>query len=149
MTTVVEPVFIDSNALVYARVATSPFHAQAVAKLEQLTQNKIPLCISRQSIREFVVTVTRPQQFMNPLPISIVVDDVRKMERELVVVDETAAVTETLLELLARIPCGGKQVHDANIVATMLVNRIPNLLTHNFADFKRFDHLIGIVPLVA
>jgi len=50
--------------------------------------------------------------------------------------------------LLAAIPCGGKQVHDANIVATMLVHGVPNLLTHNAADFKRFSHLIAVLPLV-
>lgn len=40
------------------------------------------------------------------------------------------------------------QVHDANIVATMLAYGIPRLLTHNVDDFKRFAHLIAVLPLV-
>jgi hypothetical protein len=45
-------------------------------------------------------------------------------------------------------PVGGKQVHNANIVATMLAHGIPRLFTHNVADFNRFSTLIEILPLV-
>ena len=42
---------------------------------------------------------------------------------------------------------GGKQTHDANIVATMLAHGETRLLTFNAADFRRFDALIeGGVP---
>ena len=40
----------------------------------------------------------------------------------------------------------GKQVHDANLVATMLAHGIRRLLTFNLADFQRFA---GLVELVA
>ena len=43
----------------------------------------------------------------------------------------------------------GRQIHDANIVATMREYGIPNLLTDNTSDFTRFGHLITVVPLVA
>ena len=42
---------------------------------------------------------------------------------------------------------GGKQVHDANIVATMRVHSVPRLLTHNVRDFARFGAVIEVVPL--
>jgi len=42
---------------------------------------------------------------------------------------------------------GGRQVHDANIVATMQVYGITHLLTHNTDDFARFAHLITVVLL--
>jgi predicted nucleic acid-binding protein len=41
-------------------------------------------------------------------------------------------------------PIGGKQVHDANIVATMLVYGIPCLLTHNAKDFERFGDIVTV-----
>jgi len=47
------------------------------------------------------------------------------------------------------IPLSGKQIHDANIVATMLVHHIPALLTTITEDFKRFSHLITVLPLDA
>ena len=39
---------------------------------------------------------------------------------------------------------GGKQVHDANIVATMLAYGIPCLLAHNTKDFELFNGIIKI-----
>ena len=39
---------------------------------------------------------------------------------------------------------GGKQVHDANIIATMKVYDIPALLTHNTEDFERFREVVRI-----
>lgn len=68
-------------------------------------------------------------------------------ESRFAVADETAAVTRTLCELLAETSTGGKQVHDANIVATMLVYGVPALLTHNVADFKRFAGRIVVEGL--
>ena len=40
----------------------------------------------------------------------------------------------------------GRQVHDANIVATMLAHGENRLLTFNGADFRRFVRLIEVVP---
>ena len=53
-----------------------------------------------------------------------------------------------LLTLCLTIPLGGKQVHDANIVATMQAHGIGKLLTHNTVDFARYQHLITVIPLV-
>ena len=62
---------------------------------------------------------------------------------------ETAAVTARLLQLIKEYPTGGKQIHDANIVATMLVNGIDTLLTQNIDDMKRFENEITLIPLKA
>ena len=52
-----------------------------------------------------------------------------------------------LLDLVRSVPMGGKQVHDANIVATMLAHGVGRLLTLNAADFRRFaDRIELIVP---
>ena len=49
--------------------------------------------------------------------------------------------------ILAAVPCGGKQVYDANIVATMVSGGIRRLLTHNVGDFRRFSPWIDVIPL--
>jgi len=51
------------------------------------------------------------------------------------------------LNLLQQFPTAGRQVHDANIVATMLTAGIDRLLTHNVKDFDRFSTLITVIPL--
>ncbi len=147
-TTVDEPIFVDTNVLVFSRIPSAPLHAVAKAAVDAIFLSGANLWISRQIIREFIATLTRPQKFTPPLPIAQVTAEVLNLERAAIVADETATVTQQLLALLAAIPCGGKQVHDANIVATMLVHGVPNLLTHNVADFKRFGHLINVIPLV-
>jgi hypothetical protein len=50
--------------------------------------------------------------------------------------------------LLAAVTCGGKQIFDANIVATMMTGSIRRVLTHNVGDFRRFSAWIDILPLV-
>ena len=57
-------------------------------------------------------------------------------------------MTDQLLVLLGSILCLGKQVHDANIVATMLAHGVAALLTNNVADFTRFAGHIKVIPLV-
>jgi hypothetical protein len=42
----------------------------------------------------------------------------------------------------------GKQVHDTNIVATMLTHGVNRLLTHNVADFVRFSQEITVIPMI-
>ena len=68
----------------------------------------------------------------------MIVERLRYFEAHFQIADETAAVTEQLRRLITEVPVGGKQVHDANIVATMLAYDIPALLTHNTRDFERF-----------
>jgi predicted nucleic acid-binding protein len=65
------------------------------------------------------------------------------------VAEDNPRITEQLLTLMQQIPLGGKQVHDANIVATMLVHNIPALLTHNTDDFARFAGYVTVIPLMA
>jgi predicted nucleic acid-binding protein len=99
--------------------------------------------ISRQVIREYLVTKTRPQAFEN-LPRATLLEQIEQFTERFEVADDTSAATERLLQLLANYKLGGKQVHDANIVAAMQTYGIPALLTHNTKDFERFGDAIRI-----
>ena len=57
-------------------------------------------------------------------------------------------MTTRLLELLLEVPTRGRRIHDANIVATMLVDGVRRLLTNNPDDFVRFAAFIDVIPLV-
>ncbi|MBI5670665.1 MAG: hypothetical protein HZC41_21950 [Chloroflexi bacterium] len=56
---------------------------------------------------------------------------------------------EKLLELLRAYPTSGKQIHDANIVATMLASGVERLITLNVDDMKHFADGITLIPLTA
>lgn len=91
-----------------------------------------------------VAILTRPQAFTQPLPQDTVIERVRYFEARFQVADDTAAVTARLLELLQDYKIGGKQIHDANIVATLQTYGIRCLLTHNRQDFERFGDRITL-----
>ncbi|MCB1743512.1 MAG: PIN domain-containing protein [Gammaproteobacteria bacterium] len=135
--------FIDTNVLVYANVIESPFHDRVLAALEAAHQANRPLWISRQIIREYLVTMTRPQTFQT-LPRETVLEQVGLFTERFTVADDAPAVTAQLLQLMAAYKLGGKQVHDANVVATMLAYGVSSLLTCNDKDFQRFDDVIAI-----
>ena len=135
--------FIDTNVLVYANVNEAPQHQAALAAIDQAREDGRVLWISRQVLREYLVTLTRPQAFQD-VPLTTVLEQVRLFQDYFEVADDTDAVTDQLMQLMDDILIGGKQVHDANIVATMLAHGIPTLLTHNGKDFERFEAYIKI-----
>jgi predicted nucleic acid-binding protein len=140
-------VFVDTNILVYASVPESPLHLVAINAIQSYEQAGTQLWISRQVLREYLATLTRPQLYTQPIPILRVTAEIRFFQNRFRVSEDTSEVTGRLLSLMEEIPIGGKQVHDANIVATMLVYHIPQMLTHNTGDFSRFSQLINVLPL--
>ncbi len=114
-----------------------------MAAINAAYQANRTIWISRQVIREYLVTMTRPQAFEN-LPKATVLEQIDQFIERFQVADDTAAVTGQLVKLMGDFQIGGKQVHDANIVATMQAYGIPALLTHNTKDFERFGEIIRI-----
>ncbi|MBW4693459.1 MAG: type II toxin-antitoxin system VapC family toxin [Lyngbya sp. HA4199-MV5] len=141
-------VFVDTNILVYASIPETPLHSVALNAIQTLEQNEKELWVSRQILREYLATLTRPQAFGSPIPIVLVVEEVRQFESRFRVAEDNAQATANLLALMQQISVGGKEVHDANIVATMQAYGIDQLLTHNTIDFARFATLITALPLV-
>jgi predicted nucleic acid-binding protein len=147
-TAAVKPIFLDTNVLIYAKTALSPFHAVATTKLTSLAAAGHLLCVSRQTFREYLAVMSRPGSWTTPVPMSALCADIRSFETQFFVAEDSPLVTTQLLALLNSVTCLGKQVHDANIVATMLAHGVDTLLTHNVADFIRFAGTITVLPLI-
>jgi predicted nucleic acid-binding protein len=142
--TAAESVFVDTNVLVYATQAASAHHAAALALLRSPEAAGIPLWISDQVLREFLAVVTRPQPAVPTMPMALAIEQVKFFSQRFWIAVEGPAVRTQLLALLSTYPTAGRQVHDANIVATMLANSIKHLLTFNGSDFRRFASLISV-----
>lgn len=140
-------VFLDTNILIYRQVATSPFHEQARRRLAELRQNQAVFWIAYQSLREYFSVMTRPQACSPALTVSQAVHDWQQMIAAFCLTAEGPEVNQALQTLISKKQLGGKQIHDANIVAMMQVYQIEAVLTHNIADFKRFEPLIQVLPL--
>ncbi len=139
--------FVDTNILLRSLLTEMNLHAECDSLLKRTLREGAELWISGQVIREFIVQATHPRTLKEPLTIEQVVHQLDTIQPSFQIADETSAVREQLLKLLQKYPTRGKQVHDANIVATMLAHGIDTLLTLNVSDFKRFEDRIKITSL--
>ena len=141
-----DPVFVDTNVLIYATRRTAFEHAAAQSALARLEGEGRGLWISALILREYLAAVTRPQATSPALPIGTAIADVRGFQQVFSVAEDRPVVLDRLLVLLSAHSGAGRQVHDANIVATMLEHGIYRLLTFNAADFRRFAGIIQLEP---
>ena len=138
--------FVDTNVLVVARSAQAPNRQAALDALSRERQSE-GLKISRQVIREYLAVVTRPQTWASPLSMAEALADVGRYASAFEILVDGQAVMAMLASLCREEPVGGKQVHDANIVATMLAHGERRLLTFNVKDFRRFGQRVELVAL--
>jgi len=136
--------FIDTNVLVYSTAAGAPFRAQARTALARLAATG-PIAVSRQVLREYLAVTTRPQAWANALTLAEATADIDTFSRRFTILEDGPPVWDQLMALSRRFSFGGRQVHDANIVATMLAHGETRLLTFNDVDFRRFNSLIEII----
>jgi predicted nucleic acid-binding protein len=136
--------FVDTNVLVYATAAGSPNHSRARQALAQLAARG-PLAVSRQVLREYLAVTTRPQVWAKPLTLAESLADADRFSRRFTILEDGLPVWDRLASLGRGFSFGGRQVHDANIVATMLAHGETRLLTFNDADFRRFSNVIDVI----
>ena len=137
--------FVDTNVFVYARILEAPNHAVARARLERAIVGAVPVTLSRQVLREYLAVVTRPQTWSVAMAREQALGDVERLAANFMVLEDGPLVTATLIELCRDVPVAGKQIHDANIVATMLAHGERRLLTFNTADFRRYGDRIELI----
>ena len=135
---------VDTNVLVHSSASSSPDHSRARAALARLTSQG-PVAVTRQVLREYLAAATRPQSWSRALTLAEATADTDQFARRFAVLEDGPLVWDELMALTRRFAFGGKQVHDANIVATMLAHGETRLLTFNVADYRRFGTLIEVV----
>jgi predicted nucleic acid-binding protein len=154
--TVADPVpssgraMLDTNVLLAATDEGRAEHRQALAIVNDWPAWGVALYTSGQIIREYLAVATRPTGNNGlGLPLADALANARAFRGRTDLLAENAKVTDRLLALLNDVVCGGKQVHDANVVATMLVHGIDTIVTINTGDFARFGRYVRLVGLTA
>lgn len=139
---------VDTNVFLSATDQGRAEHRQAMLILNEWAARGTTLYASGQIMREYLAVATRPVEG-NGLGLKQpdALANVRAFRTRTSLLAEDTNVAERLLDVLDEITCSGKQVHDANIVATMLVHGIDSLITMNVADFSRFEHIITLIAL--
>lgn len=82
--------------LVFAAIATSPFHAEAFGQLDAFRQIGVELWISRQILREYLASLSRPEPFTLPLPAATLIADIDRFQLQFRIAEDGPAVTAYL-----------------------------------------------------
>ena len=134
---------VDTNVLLRRRdINHSQFQAadEAVTRLQNRRER---LCVARQNLIEFRNVASRPLN-KNGLGLSAADADLDLdvAESEFDCLPEDDRVYTVWRELIAAKGVSGKQVHDARLVAYMLVYGVTHILTFNGSDFERYTMLL-------
>jgi len=140
-------IFLDTNILVRSTVLEAPFHKESLEAIRILTKKQVRLWISQQVLREYMSVVTREQPDMKPLPMKVAVSRARYFQAHFDMAQDNSLILYRLFNLLETVSVAGKQVHDTNIVATMMNYGISELLTLNIGHFTRFSSHIKVLSL--
>jgi len=137
-------IMVDTNVLLAATDEGRLEHHDALTILNVWPAGDTTLCVSGQILREYLAVATRPA-VRNGLGLKTpdALGNVGAIRER-----TTLLVTERLLGLLADVECGGRQVHDANVIATMLAHGVGTVVTMNLDDFARFGGYVNVLRLL-
>jgi predicted nucleic acid-binding protein len=139
---------LDTNILLTATDESRAGHEQALDVINGWPAQGTTLYTSGQIIREYLSVATRPAA-LNGLGLTVpdALDNARAFRSRMLLLAEDAKVADRLAELLEESKSSGKQVHDANVVATMLVHGVDLVVTLNTGDFARFAQHVQVSGL--
>ena len=138
---------VDTNILVHAHRADSPWHEAATTALSTLGPGS--WAIPWPCVHEFYAVVTHPRIFDPPTPIEdalLAVESWRAASLQLL--GETEEHWPVLAGLLRDGRIVGPQVHDARVAAICLQHGVEELWTVD-RDFSRFPALRVRNPLMS
>jgi predicted nucleic acid-binding protein len=137
---------VDTNILLRISRRDDPDYGIVAGALERLLREDAALYYTHQNISEFWNVWTRPT-VRNGFGLTgeSAAREISKFEGMMELAADSPDVYANWLELVRDYQVQGVQVHDARLVAAMLVHGIPNLLTLNVADFARYAGAITAV----
>lgn len=140
---------VDTNILVYAHRADSPWFQPARERIRGLAEGRAAWAIPWPCIHEFVAIVTHARIYRPPTPLDQALDQVEAWleSPSLVLLGEGEDYWPTLKATLVAGRIAGPQVHDARISALCESHGVRELWTAD-RDFSRFGNVHVVNPLV-
>ena len=148
LTTPPDRAMLDTNVLLAATDEGRAEHDEALTIVNDWPGRGVALYTSGQIMREYLAVATRPAE-RNGLGLALAdaLANVHAFRGRTSLLAEDGKVADRLLALLDDVACGGKQIHDANVVATMLAHGIDTIVTINTGDFARFGRHVSLIGL--
>lgn len=131
---------LNSNMMLRWANSLDPDRLQALTAMQKLRMQGEVLHSTPQNYIEFWAVATRPIA-ANGLGLGQTQAShlVQRLQPLFPLLPDTGAIFNEWLKIVLTTGVSGKQVHDARLVAVMLVHGITNILTFNVAHFLRFQ----------
>lgn len=141
---------VDTNILVYAHRADSPWYPTASERIRELAERRDAWAIPWPCVYEFLSVVTHPRIFRPATPIGAALRQVAKWLKSpsLVLLGESAGYWPQFSSIASEAMIAGPAMHDARIAAICVHHGVRELWTAD-RDFGRFPALTTRNPLVA
>ncbi len=141
------PFLADTNILLRLAEPDNPDYAIVRGAVDKLVGRGEELCYAAQNLVEFWNVCTRPVA-QNGFGLSTGETDERAkiIETEFRFLPDGERVHVEWRQLVVRYAVTGAKVHDARLVAAMLVHGVSNILTLNDRDFARYSGISAIHP---
>lgn len=141
---------LDTNILVYAHRADSPFHARARERVRSLAEGKGAWALPWSCVHEFLSVVTHPRIYQPPTPLAGALDQVDAWleSPSVVLLAENEAHWPALRHAIEAGHVQGTRVHDARIAALCVAHGVSELWSAD-RDFSRFGEVRVSNPLLS
>jgi predicted nucleic acid-binding protein len=138
---------IDTNILLRIVDPDHLMYSLAVNAIDHLFSENEQLYIMPQNLIEFWNVYTRPKE-KNGLggTIAEAKTEIDYLKSIFILLPDQEKIYSQWENLVTTYQVKGVNVHDAKLVASMLVHNITHILTFNIDDFKRYDHIISVHP---
>ena len=138
---------IDTGILLRISRRDDPAHSIVGSALGTLADTAACLYYTHQNIAEFWNVSTRPLEHNGfGLSVAKTVKEVAAIERMMTLLPDGEAVYKEWRRLVESHAVSGAKVHDARLVAAMMVHGVTHLLTLNVADFARYPGITVVHP---
>lgn len=130
---------IDTNILIYSKDSSSAFNSVAL----NVIQGNFKLFTTSKNLSEYYAVVTKG---VNPLLTPAeALNDLQEFSALCEILYPSPVSQQKLWELITTHHPKGLKIHDLEIAAIALANRVENISTINTSDFKNIEGLKVIV----
>ncbi|MBP0030316.1 type II toxin-antitoxin system VapC family toxin [Roseofilum sp. Guam] len=139
---------IDTNILLRSADPNHPMHADAVRATNILLDQGEYVCIIAQNLIEFWNVYTRPaaRNGLGHTPAEAAAE-VNRLKGIFSLLPDTLAIYTEWERLVRTYEVRGVNVHDARLVAAMVVHGLTHILTFNTRDFARYAEVTVVQPM--
>jgi predicted nucleic acid-binding protein len=136
-------IFLDSNVLIYETFGDfdAEKHEDVCRELKYISDNNYNVYVSSQVLREFLAISTDNKFFERPLSIEEAFSKMDEYKKNFNILYDSELSMSKLKHLASKYQICKQDIHDTNIVATMVANQLEDIYTFNIKDFRFYKEI--------